>query len=456
MSTSIAAGEQPLQALLYLDRWYARATLAERGYILARIDQLLAVTPPERLEEEWSRLSFRQGPAAALLAYRLGDARDARGDVEGAHQIRREVASVRRDLGLSVRDEQPPAAVEPGLAAALLPSTGKQARVADLIAQALQLASAETQGAIDLHEVVSTDEVTVAMDAIARSRAVAALGPIDGAATDAAIARASSLRLPLLTLSPRPEERPASAWTFHIMHSAEQRARALARHAVKRGVKRFAMLAPESGYGRAVGAAFVDELTRAGGALVLTETYPAGTRSFAGVVARLTGTWEGIFVPEQADTLELIAPALAAGGLVPRPLPHGTLRNGRPVLLVSTAEGLAPDYVQDAGRHSEGALLAPGFYPDGSDPQIAEFSHRYQQAFGRVPGQAEAYAYDAARLVLALNSSSRDAAASAIAGASSVGVTGTVQFGVDHRRSDEGVVFTVVNTGGVIEIRAQR
>ena len=58
---------------------------------------------------------------------------------------------------------------------------------------------------------------------------------------------------------------------------------------------------------------------------------------------------------------------------------------GSPVLLLSTAEDLTSGYLTSAGRHSEGALLAPGFYPDNADPAHKPFVDRFVAAYGRAP-----------------------------------------------------------------------
>src|SRR5512144_819175 len=158
-----------------------------------------------------------------------------------------------------------------------------------------------------------------------------------------------------------------------MMHSGEARARALAQRALGRGITRFAVLAPESGYGKTLSAAFVDEVSRGGGTIVSNVTYKADTRSFAGIIGKVTGTWDAIFVPEDAATLALIAPALDVSGAKPRPLGTKKVRGGRPVLLLSTAENLTGAFLVDAGRHAEGAFLAPGYYPDDQDPGSKAF-----------------------------------------------------------------------------------
>jgi branched-chain amino acid transport system substrate-binding protein len=240
------------------------------------------------------------------------------------------------------------------------------------------------------------------------------------------------------------------------MHSGEARSRALAQRALGKGVTRFAVLAPDSGYGKALSAAFVDEVGRGGGTIVASTPYKPDTKSFAAIVSKLPGGWDAIFVPEDAATLALIAPALDAAGLKPRPLGTRKLRNGRPILLLSTAENLTAAFATDAARHAEGALLAPGFYPDDQDPASKAFVDRFIAAYGRAPGFIEAYAYDAAQLAAAAGGGGRAGLAGALPRVQRVGLTGAIRFDAEHRRADPGVIYTVVEEAGGYAIRVAR
>ena len=91
---------------------------------------------------------------------------------------------------------------------------------------------------------------------------------------------------------------------------------------------------------------------------------------------------------------------------------------GRPILLLSTAEDLNDEYLTNAGRHSEGALFAPGFYPDDQDPIQKPFVDRFIAAFGQAPGAVEAYAYDAAQLAAAAGGGGRAGLAATLSRAS--------------------------------------
>jgi ABC-type branched-subunit amino acid transport system substrate-binding protein len=106
----------------------------------------------------------------------------------------------------------------------------------------------------------------------------------------------------------------------------------------------------------------------------------------------------------------------------------------------------------EAGRYSKGALFAPGYFPDDQDPASKQFLDDFIAAYGRAPKQNEAYAYDAAQLA-ASASGGRAGLAAALAGGALTGLTGTIQFDAKHLRADDGVIYTVVEDGGVFAVR---
>lgn len=444
-----AAGQLPLDALPAYDDWYRVATPIEKSYIANRVEQLVAAAGDVAVRQAWEAVQDDKGPSKASLILRVAAQREAAGQLEEARQLREKSVGLRAKLGLpAVAVATVAPASDPGLVGAILPLGGKQNRVGEAAAIGLALAAGAGDGKgsviVDVRSAQNAQEAGAAFDELVRANAVAVIGPVEGAAVDAVAASAGAAGVSLLSLASRPEERASGRYVFHVMHSAEARARALARRAYARGARKFAVLAPDSGYGRAVTAAFTTELQRLGASVVSEQSYPAETKSFTSVVKKLSGSWQAVFVPEQADKLELIAPALAAAGFVPRPFGEKKAPGGKPVLLLSTAEGLKEGYATDAGRNSLGAMLAPGFYPDLDDPVARGFIERFTAANGHSPGAIDAYAYDAAQLVAATGAGSRGQVADGLPGLRLAGVTGELAFDANHRRSDDGVIYTVV------------
>jgi len=213
--------------------------------------------------------------------------------------------------------------------------------------------------------------------------------------------------------------------------------------------------------------------------VIVESSYVAGATSFSAAVAPLKkAAPEAIFVPDSAERLELVAPALAVADLWPQPWGKprparaaggagggggagagagaGGGRGGRaprPVLLLSTASELSPRLLQAAGRYVQGALLCPGFFADDGDPRARAFVESYRAAYGQDPHATEAYAYDAVavlRAVIDRGARTRGDVVKALAAAPSdrapallQGLTGNLTFGPDHGRTDAPLVYVV-------------
>lgn len=463
---SMAAGDKPLAALPVFDQLWGRVTPAERAVILARVEDLVAAADPNTLARIYDELADRRGPSIAIVGSRLILIAEAAGDAGRGSKLRVDLAPVRAAVGLpaTITAAQGGGATttngNPGLVGAVIPlGSKKESRVAEAAIAGLSLAAGAPTGkgvaAIETRKAVDQSEAAAAVDDLAGKNVVAVIGPIEGASVDAAAARAGDHQLPLISLATAPEQRATGPYVFHVRHSAEARARTLAQRALAKGIKTFAVLAPSNGYGKAVGGAFIAAIEKGGGTIVKQVSYPKDTKSFAAQAAELGSGWQAVFVPDQADVLGLIAPALAANGNLARPLPFPKkVIGGRPIMLLSTAEDLNDQYLVNAGRHSEGALLAPGFYPDDDDPKQKPFVDAYRTAYGHSPAATDAYAYDAAELVAAGAAGGRSGLAQTLSTGQLAGVTGAISFDKDHRRADPGVIYTVVQeTGGVYAIR---
>jgi ABC-type branched-subunit amino acid transport system substrate-binding protein len=454
---------EPMRSLGYFDQLYPRVTATERSVIVARVEEVVAAANPNAVRKAFDDLDDRKGPAMAAVASRLVVLAEQAGNASEAQRMREAAAPARIAVGLPRTigvETASSGSGNPGLVGAVMPA-GKS-KAADAATAGLGVAAGVSGGtgaspparlAIEVRYAGDASAAALGVEELVKQNVIAIVGPIDGPSVDAAGGRAEGLGVPLLSLATRPEERTKGRFVFHMRHSAEARARALARRALGLGVKTFAILAPEDKYGEFVGAAFADEVKKGGGAIVKTVTYPADTKSFPKFAGKLTGTWEALFVPEEATKLALIAPSVSATKRIPKPFGTKTTPGGRPILLLSTAEGITGTFLADAGRHAEGALFAPGYYPDDRDPVQKPFIDQFLAKFGRAPGVNEAYAYDAAQLAGVGGTGGRAGLAAMLANGTVPGLTGTIKFDQDHRRADPGVVYTVVGDNGAYSIR---
>ncbi len=480
LAESRAGTGDVMGALPYYDRFFASARPAERAYILGRVQALVADLSPEDAAAAYGRAG-KDGPSAAFLGQRLASAERAAGRPDRARQILSETANARATAGI-VTPGGSDGAGDPQLVGAILPLSGKRRLVGEASARGLTLAASTYDrgagGGVSVDgvplpfEVVLEDagegkeQAAAAVETLARRDVIAAIGPVDRDAADEAARRAEALGLPLLTLDVTEPSAGGAANVFHAVISVEDRARALAAHAVAKGARRFAILGPDIAYGSRAAAAFRKEVTSLGGSIVVEERYPGDATAFVGPVGKLAKAppFDALFIPDGAARLELVAPQLAVADLVVQPLDARKPKRGRAIFLLSTAEGLSPKFLRGSGRYSSGAAFAPGFYPDDNDERIGPYVARFRLAHGDDPTFLDAYAYDAALLVrAAVESGARDRAAvadalaSLAAGSAVRGLTGDIWFDAAHARGDRGVLYTVVADGaGAFAIRAAR
>lgn len=242
--------------------------------------------------------------------------------------------------------------------------------------------------------------------------------------------------------------RARGATTLCIVPSSEQRARA----AIERGLaglssKRIAWLAPDSSFGRSLTAELEAAARERGATVVARVRYPVATSAFT-VEARTiaAASPDLIFAPDTARALTLIAPALAGVGLWPTagtPGPRASAQRGRErrersVRLVATADGLTVSLLAGASRYLEGALLAPGF---AAQEPPTSLEQRVRRLLGHAPTALEAFAHDAAWILAegARRASLAPAALRSLAGLN--GLTGSVRFGSDGRRTDAARIY---------------
>ncbi len=447
------AAVDPVASLPIFDQLYSRVTAAEKALIVTRCEEVAAGADTGALRKIADDLD-KKGPAMAAVATRL-----ALENGSDAAKYQELAKAARHAVGLPAILRAATAvagAGHAGLVGAVMP--GAKNKAGDAAAAGLGLAAGASDGsgvvAVEIRQAADPSAAAVAVEDLAKSNVIAVVGPIDGAAVDAAADRADSLGVPLISLSGRPEKHKPGKFVFHVRHSAEARARVLARYVLGKGVKTFAILAPDDGYGSSVGAAFADEVGKGGGSIATKVTYPSGEKNLLKYTNKLSGSFEALFVPDEAEKLALIAPSLSASGKIPKPLGTKRASGGKPIVLLSTAEGLTGTFIANAQRHAEGAILAPGYYPDDKDPAQKTFLDRFLAAFGRAPGVNEAYAYDAAQLAAAAGTGGRAGLAATLANGTLAGITGAIKFDKDHRRADPGVLYTVIDETDSFAIRA--
>jgi len=456
------AGVGELPAALELWEGYVRgARDYERAYARQRAAEIALQLPPESAWRAYSAAPER-GLARAVLGPKAAAYLRGQGDAQGAAFIDGETAAARRALGF----EESGMRVGPGDPTRIglaLPLSGKFQPVGEAAMRAAMLATgapagpgggAQGQGTqIVVRDTgVDADRAVRGIAELTREEAVIGIvGAAEKKAAAPALAEAAQDGIPLLALD---DTAPGALTTaFQLIHAPEARVAELARRALKLGAREFAILGPDSAAGKRLRDAFRREVAAGGGHVSAEVTYVAGATSFSTAVAGLKKVPpQAVFVADGADRLELVAPALAVADLWPAPwgAPRPPGGPGRPrprnVLLLSTANDLGPHLLAAAGRYVQGALLAPGFYPDPSDARARAFAEAYRGAYGQDPHATEAYAYDgvtALRTATAAGAHTRADVLKALGGGSFEGLTGALRFGPDHGRVDPPRLYVV-------------
>jgi ABC-type branched-subunit amino acid transport system substrate-binding protein len=443
-----------------LDLWdaYCRgAREHEKAYARQRATELAAQLSPDGAWRAFSAAPER-GLARAVLGQRAAGYLRSQGDASGAGSIDSDTAAARRAFGFE-EVAQPTGAGDPTRIGLALPLTGKFQPVGEAAMRAAMLATGTPAGTTRAGTQLAIRDTGLDAERAARgvaelTREEAVIGIVGAAEKKSAapaLAQAAQDGIPLLSLD---DTAPGALTTaFQLIHAPEARVAELARRALRLGARDFALLGPDSASGKRLRDAFRREVTAGGGRVTAEATYVAGATSFSAAVAALKKTPpQAVFVADGADRLELVAPALAVADLWPAPWgaprPPGAPGKPRPrnVLLLSTASELTPRLLQNAGRYVQGALLAPGFYPDAGDDRARAFVDAYRTAYGQDPHATEAYAYDgvgALRAAAASGAHSRADVLRALGGGAFEGLTGTLRFGPDHGRIDPPRVYVV-------------
>ena len=411
-SASRAVGRRD-EALVALDRLIgSNAPESDKADAREAVDDLVVAATSEEIQSAASDLPI-EGYAWPLVAKRAVVEAFEAGDLD---RVRTLAAALEehnvplddelRDLALRAERNQE---TDPKAIGALLPLTGRGREVGQLALQGLLLAAgAPSLGppGADQTRIVFRDTAGDAARArnavdelVSLHRVIAIVGPLSGPSADAAALRAHELGVPLISLSPIPS--PPDTGAYRLLPSPTTEATALAERAVRSGARKLAVLHPESPYGQAMRAAFVDAVRAAGGTLAGEISYPPDATSFGPTVERLSRLdFDALFVPDRGRKVALIAPALAVAGLTSRAAQRRPRSDqNREILLLLPSPAFDRTLLPTAGRYLEGAMLSLPFSAETAVGPSAQFVQRFENRFGRLPDLFAASAYDAAEVI---------------------------------------------------------
>lgn len=427
------------------------------------INGVVCVVSPSHFQDvdmRFAGIGLGGAAARAILAAGLlmaGCSSDTGSVVRPSAPATASITPVARDALTDVQsaaiDPSTPAPVGPTARALkiglLLPLGGfdQTAQIAKGMKQAAEMALFEAERP-NIQLIVKDDKGTAdgaktAADEAIKEGAEIVLGPLFSRAVIGAAPVVRAANVPLLSFSN--DRQVAGQGVYILGFSPEQDARRIVSYSAQNNKKRFAALLPDDGYGQVVGAAFREAVAASGGAVVLSEIYPAGANAMIGPSRRIVeaikasdaaGTpIDAVFVPGGQDVLPQLGPLLTYAGF----------DASKVKLLGSGAWEFA-----NIGNND---TVIGGWYP-GPDPQgWRNFTGRFIKAFGQPPPRMASVAYDAVTLAIALSGEAqgqRFSTATLTRAAGFTGVDGMIHLGADGHAERDLAILEVQKSGSIV------
>lgn len=281
----------------------------------------------------------------------------------------------------------------------------------------------------------------------ADSSILAIVGPIFSAESLGAAEAAERTGIPLVTLSTKEEVAAGRTQVFRTRTTPGDEVGVLVAHAFDQlEAKRFAVLYPETRYGRGMRKLYWDAVMARGGKMVAASSYDPEATDFSEAIRDMIGyrfltDWERkalaqrreilraarVLEPEQAGLLREAAYSILGPEVEPLPpivdfdvlfipdasekialvAPGLAFHEIRDIRLLGSNDWLDPELLRVARQHVTGSVISTPFYAESDVPFVAEFVKSYQNTFDVVPGAYAAQAFDATNLILVQLASGR-------------------------------------------------
>lgn len=316
--------------------------------------------------------------------------------------------------------------------AAIFPMSGKLAPFGTEVLNGIQLALERSKDSGDSPSigliVKDTESDRAAFldelsNVLSDDRPLAVIGPLLSKNLPVMAEMAERTHVPLITPSATvPNLRRFGTYVFSTALTYGHQAKRVAEYALKeQQFKRFAILYPDTPYGRDLARLFAQEIRQQDGELIASEPYKEGDNDFRAVIAKLkaedlkqygvevqvnndpakTGIRQGgkkgkrllyspgfdaVFIPGRSLDVGLLAAQLAFYDIA--------------VPLLGANGWNQPDFARVADRSVEGGVFTDGFFSESNSPVVQEFVERYRKRFQATPSLFAAQGYDAARLTV--------------------------------------------------------
>lgn len=304
---------------------------------------------------------------------------------------------------------------------ALLPVNGPNAKYGELVLRGLTLATTEWNERHSNERIslvvkdAQTDpqQAKRSLEELARKDGVlAVVGPLGSPTTKAVAPLADQLGMPLLTLTQKEEDSADDSYVFYVFLDYEKMVHRLVKYCRERlGYTKFAALYPDDRYGQKLSKDFSESVREMGGEMLASVSYKEKSTDFKDAIQKLltiakknqppSGTdatpFEALFIPDQVQTVSLIAPQLPYNNVV------GV------TLLGTNLWGEGP-LVQSGGVYVEQAIFATPYLADAPSQHVRYFREKYEETYQATPSYLEAQAFDAMQMLLTARSTMPSAA----------------------------------------------
>ncbi len=400
--------------------------------VLRRISAALADLDGAAPEDVAAEITIEPGAEPpgpvdkAMKAYMAGDFAAARKLAERASQKPDQAAAA---LSLLRTLDAP---LDRNRIAVLLPLSDRFGAVGKTIRTAFEMGYGNAPNRLTFVDSGSSPETAVAAleKAVLTDGAIAVVGPLLTVETDAVVAAAERMAVPLISLSQSFENPEDGIWGFQAMYTRGDQVDAIIEWAMAyEEMSKFAVFAPDNPLGTSSAALFEKGVLARGGEITALGTYPAEEGSLLEYAAQLgerdgddttlaelrekarrdggnpntvvlppVVDHHGMFIPERASRTPIATAALAY-----QEFPMGTFqpKNDQPeVPLLGLATWNVEGLIAQGNQYTRNSRFPDVFSAailDDEDPVLV----RFKEALGKTPTALEVATYDAARLVAA-------------------------------------------------------
>lgn len=292
----------------------------------------------------------------------------------------------------------------------LLPASGTWAPAARNVRIALELAASRSDSGIELRffDSAGTGDACVKQleEAVLKQGVSMVVGPLIKDEALLCGPAAQALHTPMLALTSWEDVAAAGDQVFRAYPSTAQLVNALLDETVTvRGLKRYAIVYPQTPYGENAVHAMETSLKAHGAVLVTKVSYAANANDFRKVATTLKQqdpalSYDAIFVPDAYQRVPLLASALAYEEIpVGRFKPHSSMH---PITLVGLNGWNNDELPRRGGTYVLDAIFVDAFDTHSESTALSDFITTYKdKSGGSAPTLIEAVGYDTLRLAAA-------------------------------------------------------